>query len=126
MNDNRIAVLRGLHYQPQKDAFLYALNVIEQSSLYPYLKQIILFGSCARGEERFDSDVDLLLVVDAGIRDLADYKRMYRKLRVDVSSDDWRTVETDLKLTIGDEWETSNATIYLCIRKDGICVWERS
>ena len=125
MNAASDAVLQKLHYQPQKDAYLFALNAIKQSPLYPLLQRIILYGSCARGEERFDSDVDLLLVFDAEIKNISDYRRMYRALRVAVSSDELHAVETDLKLAIGDEWKTSNETIYLCIREDGICVWKR-
>lgn len=126
MNDKHAAILQRLRYQPQKDAYLFALDAIKQSPLYPFLQRIILFGSCARGEERFDSDVDLLLVFDAEIKNVPDYRRMYRALRVAASSDELYAAETDLKLAIGNAWETSNETIYHCIRKDGICVWERN
>lgn len=68
----------------------------------------------------------LLLVFDAEIKNVPDYRRMYRALRVAASSDELYAAETDLKLAIGDEWEASNETIYLCIRKDGICIWERN
>lgn len=126
MNEKETTILQNLHYQPQKEALSFALDVISQSPLYPFLQRIILFGSCARGEERFDSDVDLLLVFDAEIKNVPDYRRMYRVLRVAASSDELYAAETDLKLAIGNAWEASNETIYHCIRKDGICVWERN
>ena len=34
---------------------------IKKSSLFPYVTGIWLFGSCARGEQTYDSDVDLFM-----------------------------------------------------------------
>lgn len=42
------------------------------SSVRPRIRQVILFGSRARGTHRHDSDYDLLLVVDRKDEDLLD------------------------------------------------------
>ncbi len=46
----------------------YDLNYIQERKI-PGLRQIYLFGSCARGEVRSTSDIDLLIVTDSKIRD---------------------------------------------------------
>ena len=47
----------------QEQALHYALNAIKKSPISPFVTDVILFGSCARGEEKYSSDVDLLLVL---------------------------------------------------------------
>ena len=48
----------------------YDLNYIQERKI-PGLRQIYLFGSCARGEVRSTSDVDLLIITDNKIKDRA-------------------------------------------------------
>jgi uncharacterized protein len=44
--------------------------------------KVVLFGSRARGEERADSDLDLLVIEpEEGINSLAETARLYRELR---------------------------------------------
>ncbi len=52
------------------------------------LRQVILFGSHARGEARADSDVDLCLVADGAERQLvtaAEWRRAMRPVRPKIS-----------------------------------------
>lgn len=48
----------------------YDLNYIQERKI-PELRQIYLFGSCARGEVRSTSDIDLLIITDNKIKDRA-------------------------------------------------------
>lgn len=113
-------------HHKQEDAFKYAMDAIQKSELYPYLQKIILFGSCARGEETENSDIDLLLVFSEDIKNVPRYLKLYRILRSMATSDELYDAEADLKFCIGDDWITSDATIYRCIRKDGVVVWKRN
>lgn len=118
--------MKEIKYQIHKDAIGYALTTILSSVLFPCLQRIVLFGSVARGTETKESDIDLLLVFSKDIENIPDYLKQYRNLKSDVSSDDLFAAECDLKFCIEDEWLTSDATIYQCIRKDGIVLWERN
>lgn len=118
--------MKEMKYQIHKDAIGYALTTILSSVLFPCLQRIVLFGSVARGTETKESDIDLLLVFSKDVENIPDYLKQYRNLKSDVSSDDLFATECDLKFCIEDEWLTSDATIYQCIRKDGIILWERN
>lgn len=112
-------------YKRHYDAFVYALRVIENSELFPFLEMVILFGSCARGEASYSSDVDLLLIFSERIESVPRYLKKYRILRSEASVNELNDAEVDFKLCIGNSWLTSTATIYQCIRRDGIVIWER-
>ena len=59
------------------DALDYAINKIKKSPLLVYINDLILYGSCARGEEKFGSDVDLLLCLNEEARA---YKELQRRV----------------------------------------------
>ena len=54
-------MLTCIKSQRQRNAAEYALKVIQSSCIKPYIQSIYLYGSCARGEEKYSSDVDLFL-----------------------------------------------------------------
>ena len=54
-------MLTCIKSQRQRTAAEYALKVIQSSCIKPYIQSIYLYGSCARGEEKYSSDVDLFL-----------------------------------------------------------------
>lgn len=56
-NSNKILNFKFKKHQRALD---YALLQIKESPIFPYVKNIIVYGSCARGEEKWDSDLDLL------------------------------------------------------------------
>ncbi|MGN0483404.1 MAG: nucleotidyltransferase family protein [Lachnospiraceae bacterium] len=107
----------------QLNALDYAKNEICKSDLFPFIKNIILFGSCARGEEHFESDVDLLLVLDEDIKKIPEYSSMIHLLKGSVSSSEFDAVETDLKVMIGEDWRTDPSTFCQFVRKEGIEIW---
>jgi predicted nucleotidyltransferase len=113
-----------IKYPKHEKAITYALEQIKQSELLPYIQDVILFGSVARGEEREDSDIDLLLVLSEDIKQVEGYRKKCRLLKSLISSDELYDAETDLKICIGNEWETSFATIYQCIQRDGVNIWK--
>lgn len=107
----------------QADALLFAKKRIQESPLLPYVRDLILFGSCARNEEKYSSDVDLLLVLDPAVRELDRYSYHMHLLRGIISSDELHDAEADLKIVIGSDWETDPSLFFTFVRKEGISVW---
>ena len=101
----------------------YALSEIKASSLFSYVEDVVLFGSTARGMARYESDVDLLLVLDESARSTID-NRDIRLLKVDVSPLDFELPDVDLKVTFNNNWMQSKDTIYLNIKEDGYSIWK--
>lgn len=65
-----------------KLALDYAMQVLKSAEYKDIVHRVYLFGSCARGEERYHSDVDLLVIV---IPDAEE--SVLRKLKTEVISD---------------------------------------
>lgn len=98
-------------------AIEFALKKIKESPLSKYVVEVVLFGSVARNEERFDSDIDLLLVLNEQARAM---KKDISYLKGNISSDEIEDAEADLKITFNKDWRNSMETIFLCIKMDGV------
>lgn len=106
-----------------QDALRYAINMVQQSVLAPYVKDLILYGSCARKEQKYSSDIDLLLVLDERFLEDKTLRTPMRLLKSQVSTDDIDDPEVDLKIVVGDEWKSNHMQYYNNIRREGISVW---
>lgn len=102
----------------------YAIAQIKQSKIAPFVQDLYLYGSCARNEQDYDSDVDLLLELSDDI-DLDKYRSDLLILRSKVMpiSDD--LPEVDLRIEIGDKWKNSSLFFYQNVKKDYISVWNK-
>ena len=107
-----------------KNAMTYALKKIQQSPIALYVKNVILYGSCARGEASWGSDVDLCVLLNEDVRKLPNYAQIIHLLKGTISEEDAHSVETDIKFVIGDEWQNSGMLYFKNLRKDGIPVWQ--
>jgi len=94
-------------------------NLLEITGLINEIKQysrkIILFGSCARGEDTYDSDIDLFIVADG------DYQDIIRK-----TISDFQT-EREIKPVITDSLELidmeQNDKVFIEEVNKGIELW---
>lgn len=77
-----------------------------------------LYGSCSRGEEKYGSNVDLLLVLNENF-DRKLLRKEMRMLQANVSTDNLEDPEVDMKIVIGNQWEKSRMLYYQNIRKEG-------
>ena len=111
-------------YDHHKKAVDYALKQIQASSLAPYVTDVILFGSVARQTARFDSDVDLLLLLSDQAFLRPKFAKESRLLRVDVQTDDYRDAEIDLRIEQDSYFQTSTQTIDVFIKEEGVSIWK--
>ena len=88
------------------------------------LGNVILDGSCARGEASWGSDVDLCVLLNEDVRKLPNYAQIIHLLKGTISEEDAHSAETDIKFVIGDEWQNSGMLYFKNLRKDGIPVWQ--
>lgn len=106
----------------------YAIHLLKQSILLPFVDDVILYGSCARGEEQENSDVDLFVVFSNSVLQAPNYnelKRAMRYLRGNATQEEIdNPVEVDIHIVIGNEWTSSPEWYHQNIRKEGISVWD--
>ena len=124
MKMGRIRTRKREMSERHKNAMTYALKKIQQSPIALYVKNVILYGSCARGEASCGSDVDLCVLLNEDVRNLPNYAQIIHLLKGTISEDDARSAETDIKFVIGDEWQNSGMLYFKNLRKDGIPVWQ--
>lgn len=90
-----------------------------QEEFSGYIKEIYLYGSCARGEQKFGSDVDLLVKVE---KDTS--PRILRKMRVEVMPEQLDLPDVELKFFIGPEFSESYR-FNENIKKEGRLIWKK-
>lgn len=102
------------------DALCYALRQIKCDRFKKYVKAIYLYGSCARGDERYNSDVDLFLVLEEDTP-----VKVVRELKTVVTSKDYTLPCVEIKTgTVGKISGSEQFDINL--RKDRILLWEKN
>lgn len=107
-----------------RNALEHAVLSIKKSQLSNFVNDVILFGSCARGEQTYESDIDLLLILQEEFLTVKEKLRIpFRLIKCEVNGEELDDPDIDLKILIGDEWKTSQMTFYKNIRRDGISIW---
>lgn len=101
----------------------YALEQMKKSDISPFIEAVYLFGSCARGQEKWESDVDLLVQLAPSFLQYPELKRKLYLLRAEASTDNLYDVEADIKFVIGTEWESSAMLFYENIKREGKQLW---
>ena len=97
----------------------YALKVLKSSIFSPYIKKIYLYGSYARKEQNYQSDVDLLIFITESTP-----TQMIAKMRHAVISEDYTLPEVELKFTKSDRF-SSSYQFNKNIERDAILLWEK-
>lgn len=106
------------------DAACYAIEQLKNNVLSPYIEKVLLFGSCARGEETWSSDVDLCIILNKSVKTLPKYSVLMHMMKGILSDADLSSVEVDTKIFIGNDWETSDMLFCKNVKKDGKLLWE--
>lgn len=97
-----------------------ALEVLCSEVYRPYLDAVYLYGSCARGNQRFDSDVDLLLQCNEKFT-----PDIGRSMIIDAMPEDWKLPDVELKFVYGDSWKSGKDQFSRNLIKEGVLLWER-
>lgn len=106
-----------------QEALEYAMEQIKKSPLFPYITGVWLFGSCARGEQKYDSDVDLFMELALSETDFYEKRNDVLFLKGTIAPVKVSDPDVDLKVSIDKNWKQNTSLIYQEIRKDGIQVW---
>ncbi len=109
--------------QPHLEVLEQAKEKIRKSPLAKYVKDVILYGSTARGQAKPSSDVDLLLVLDPGIRDHRKCNDWVTYLKGNISPDDFTLPEADLHVVFDEDWKENGNAYFSNIKREGINVW---
>lgn len=97
-----------------------ALKVLCSEEYQLYVEAVYLYGSCARGNKRFDSDVDLLLQCNEKFT-----PDIGRSMRIQAMPEDWKLPDVELKFVYGEEWKTGKDQFSRNLIKEGVLLWEK-
>ncbi|MCM1387651.1 MAG: nucleotidyltransferase domain-containing protein [Bacillus sp. (in: Bacteria)] len=98
--------------------------VVEIQNIYGnHLRQIILYGSYARGDFSADSDVDIMILLDMSDLELKKYSQQFYYMTYDFNLDN----DIDIKPIVKSEsffkkW-VANYPFYANIQKEGIILY---
>lgn len=102
------------------------LNLISTSTIVEYIVSVILYGSSARGDDKWDSDVDLLVIFKSTLPE--DLKNEILKIRGESLGLSYEDVPVDIHFyssdTIKKFKEGSYKSVYLKnVQREGIVLW---
>ncbi len=83
------------------------------------LEQIVLFGSCAHGQSRVTSDIDLLLITTTSL------PRMDRAEISSTLEEALDEVHTDVVFYTREQFDDSNRLIVTQIKNEGVILYEK-
>lgn len=114
---------RELYNARSNKAIQFALAEIKKSDIGPFVQHIYLYGSCARNEQSYGSDVDLLIELDESFRTSKGKLTLISELRSRLSSHDEDLPDIEIKFVIGEQWKTDNTIFFSNVRRDGKKLW---
>lgn len=97
-----------------------ALEILSGTPYREYMEAVYLYGSCARGTQRYDSDVDLLVQYNHRFT-----PQIGRSMRIAVTPEDMDQPEVELKFVNGDSWKRRQDPFSANLRKDGVLLWKK-
>lgn len=98
----------------------HAIQTIGNWEYKKTISKIYLYGSCARMEQRSDSDIDLYIELESEIPLSA-----IRELKVECNPEDWRLPEVDIKVDFGESTVEKDDLFHRNIKREGILLWEK-
>lgn len=114
---------RELYNARSNKAIQFALAEIKKSDIGSYVQHVYLYGSCARNEQSYGSDVDLLIELDESFRTSKGKLTLISELRSRLSNHDEGLPDIEIKFVIGEQWKTDNTIFFSNVRRDGKKLW---
>ena len=96
---------------------------IRKSPLAKYVRDVMLYGSTARGKARHNSDIDLLMILDNDLKKNRKAHEWITYLKGNISSEDFTLPETDLHVVYEEKWKEKNDAFFSNIKKEGFSIW---
>ena len=93
-------------------------DVLEKLKSLP-VSDVILYGSCARSEAKYDSDIDVIVLTDNITHELQTQIRFLRSEYGDGTGPD-----VDIHCYTKENYDKSETTYLKIIHKEGIILWE--
>lgn len=115
-----ISNLRNLS-ERHKRSLEVAMKFLLSENVRQELKRVYLYGSVARGEASYNSDVDLLLVVNEDTT-----PKYMRWIRSCVLDGDYTLPEVDIHFTKDESLDNLSWQFAENVRKDGVVLWEKN
>lgn len=119
---SKVSAARKIYAARSLKSIDYAIKVIRNSEVAPFVKALYWYGSSARNEQTYNSDVDLFLELK-GSFDFVHYKSDIILLRSRVIPPDLELAEVDLKVVVGSNWRNNPMLYYQNVKRDGINLW---
>ena len=114
---------RELYNARSDKAIQFALAEIKKADIGSYVQHVYLYGSCARNEQSYGSDVDLLIELDESFRTSKGKLTLISELRSRLSNHDEGLPDIEIKFVIGEQWKTDNTIFFSNVRRDGKKLW---
>lgn len=116
-------IVQNYYKKRNSDAISYALTQIKSAKIASYVKNIYLYGSSARNNQSFDSDIDLLIVLEESFHKEKNKSLFLSDLVSKLNETETYLPEIEPRFVIGDKWKIKNDTFYENVRKEGIQIW---
>lgn len=109
---------------PQTIQSLMECYVKEIQKIYgSHLKQIILYGSYARGDYTADSDVDIMILLDMSDLEIKDYRHQLSDMTYDFNLDYDLDIKPIAKSEVHFKKWIENYPFYANIHKEGVTLY---
>lgn len=106
----------GRHLQVMENA----VKILSGEPYMHYIDAIYLYGSCATGKQKFDSDVDLLVQYNQEFN-----PGIGRKMRIAVMPADISQPDVELKFVEQNRWKQRQDPFSRNLRKESILIWKK-
>lgn len=107
----------GRHLQ----AMEHALKILSEEPYRKYIDAIYLYGSCATGRQKYESDVDLLVQYNPSFD-----QQIGRNMRIAAMPEDAELPDVELKFVQQDYWKQASDPFSQNLKKEGILLWKRT
>lgn len=115
---------KGGTAMPQAMHGLLEQYVAEIKKIYgSHVREIILYGSYARGDFKLDSDVDIMILLDMSDLELKSYSRALSYMTYDFNMDNELDIKPIAKSQAHFEKWVDNYPFYANIQKEGVVLY---
>lgn len=108
-------------FPKQKSSITYVLNNVCN---YPWVEEIILFGSCAKNSNKYSSDVDILFVTSNEYMKYKDDIHHTKCVLCGLPDDEFAVI--DPKFMEKQFFDTQKSTFLNNVRREGVVLWTRN